>query len=153
MDFMGKNKTEKKSFAKRGMGRWIGTRNVSSATDSLKSIFSGLFQPTKKEFTKETFEQAVERLGLDEKKIQAIAKNLLIRLKLYLVCTALAVLYLIYLLFVDQIAAALLMLIITFILLAYSFKEHFQYIQVKNRYLGYTLSQWLKITLRGGNAS
>ncbi|HLD16996.1 MAG TPA: type IVB secretion system protein IcmV [Coxiellaceae bacterium] len=133
------------------VSRWIGTDNIKASSRTVQDLYKDLY---KKELVgsgvkKETFEEAMIRLGLTEADIQkrmALSRK---RLVIYALFGVFTVGYMIYLFAIHQFSASFLCLIILLLLLTYCFKEHFQYYQMKRRKLGCSIKEWLRDLFRG----
>jgi intracellular multiplication protein IcmV len=143
----------------RGIGRvvkplvnfpvWMGLSRLRENNQKLGRLAKSVLTPTKVDVHRETFEAAVERLGLDEPMIQA-RQFYFKRLAIVYLLIAIALLgYAFYLLIiVGALIGFLMVLIAIWIALALAFKQHFWYTQMKARRLGLSFREWLSITLR-----
>ncbi|MGB6976554.1 MAG: type IVB secretion system protein IcmV [Gammaproteobacteria bacterium] len=128
--------------------RWMDLRSVSTTAKDIGKMAKGLFVP-QQATRQETFEEAVKRLHLTEENIQERMKTLLRLTLVYcLIAVALGT-YTGYLLVNGRILAALLSFTLTFLSLAFAFREHFWYYQMKQRRLGCGIKEWF-IAIFGG---
>lgn len=121
--------------------KWIGY-------DYLKGTFNKTLQITKDTFQaetpsrQETFEEAIERLGLKPEDLINRKKEFTRLLVFHLFLTSLVIGYAIYMAFQGAIIAT----IISFCLSVWStsqcFRYHFWLFQIRNRKLGCTLMEW-----------
>lgn len=130
---------------------WLGWKQISSSTKDIKETAEFIFNKSDpKEKKKETFEQAVYRLRLDEKDIHRRAMNFLRLAIFYLVFSFVLFIYAIYLfLETSHLLAVAMTFALSIVLLAYAYREHFWYFQLKKRKFGCTLKEWVAFTFKG----
>lgn len=127
---------------------WVNYDQVKQNASSIIGLFKGLFKKSEP-VQKETFEEAIQRLGLTEESL-ADRKKTFIVLTLFYLCIALCLLaYAIYLGFQGSYHGALASFSIMFIAWAQTFRYHFWLFQLKQRKLGCTFQEWLHSTFRG----
>ncbi len=129
--------------------RWLGVSQIKSSTKTVGVLFKGALMRDKKEKRKESFEQAVQRLGLSESDIR---NRMQVLLKTAIGCAVLGLLvlvYMFYLLFKGMFIPSFLSLMLSAMLFAYAFREHFNYFQMRERHLGCTVKQWFHGTFKG----
>lgn len=98
---------------------------------------------------KETFEEAAQRFNLNEKDIEAQAKRFLLSAVFYLSFGSILLIYFIYLVFSDSSVLAILMsLVLSLVMFANSFREHFWYMQMKKRKVGCNFKDWTNFVLK-----
>lgn len=123
---------------------WLGYDYLRDQTRYIWSSLKEVSTPRQAEYT-ETFEEAMQRLKLNEKQIKARAKLYFYYVLFFLILSVSDFLYGFYLLFHH---GAFLGLVLAFavcaLLLAQAFKYHFWYFQIKHRKLGCTLKEWRK---------
>ena len=122
---------------------WLDFDRLKAFTLYLVNGFKQMFIPQKKE-AKESFEQALNRLNIDEKDLDEKKKSLY-RLSL-LMCSSAAVIfiYMSYQMVFGGIKAVILSFILMLIALVLAFKYHFWYFQIKERKLGCSIAEWYK---------
>jgi intracellular multiplication protein IcmV len=99
--------------------------------------------------SKESFEEASSRLKLTDAELNKQA-NALLYLSIGMLCLAIAlIVYAIYQFIVGHWHAGILVLSLSFIATAFSFRYHFWRYQIKSRKLGCTLSEWFHLGLLG----
>lgn len=121
---------------------WIDVDALKTYNKTIGNILSGLFAPVKP-MREETFDEAVQRLGLTELDVQNTAKNYRNFAYIFFILGVLVVIFGCYLLFhyatghgfLLSIAAAALLLV-------QGYKYHFWYFQIKHRKLGCTYKEW-----------
>ena len=123
--------------------KWTGSAYLLSSARSIKSLAKSLFTVKKPEF-EETFEEAIARLNLSEEALQKRQKNYLITAACYFICAVFMFAYMIYLIKLQHIMASISALSLTLVLLAFFFRDHFWYTQIKQKKLGLSFSDWLQ---------
>jgi intracellular multiplication protein IcmV len=127
---------------------WVGYDQAKQNASSIIELFKGLFKKSESP-AKETFEEAVQRLGLTEESLEERKKNFIF-LTLFYFCIALGLLaYAIYLGFQGSYHGAIACFSIMFIAWAQTFRYHFWLFQLKQRKLGCTFQEWLHATFGG----
>ncbi len=90
----------------------------------------------------ESFEQAKTRLELSDTQLKD-AKSSYLRLALFYLFFAFCMIgYALYLLAHDQVLAVMMCVPILMVLLAFFFRHHFWYTQIKQERLGMSVKQW-----------
>jgi intracellular multiplication protein IcmV len=112
-------------------------------TNALKTIIKSVFYPDNEAARKESFHQAAERLGLDEAKIVAQQKRFLLFSLFYFALAVALIIYDIILFANADLIAAFSVLGLFLVVTAYGARENFWYMQVKERKLGCSLSEWV----------
>lgn len=134
--------------------RWMGWQNLKADQQRVGALAKSLMQSNKKPVIRETFEEAVARLNLTEEAISTRKRDLLRAALFYVFLAAVIFVYALYLLFILKLvlgAAVAFMLVAVTLTLA--FKQHFWYIQMKYRRLGFTFNEWVNATFtKGGSA-
>lgn len=113
--------------------------------DSARAIFFVDIEPTREE----SFEEAVERLHLSPSAIQTKQRQCLIIAALFFIAGIASAVYTFALLLKKEFAASFLGFGVTALLLAFAFRYHFWYFQIKNRKLGCTIADWWGSKLKG----
>ncbi len=141
---------------KRGFGQYVTrTFNVSAwmGLDSLRASARSIGRMTKqlfqyeKSIRKESYQQAIARLGLSVEQ-QHHRKQSFLRMALIYFAMAFAMLiYALFLTFSHAWLAALMSYVLTFLLLSFAFREHFWYIQMREKKLGISLKEWFFFAL------
>ena len=98
---------------------------------------------------KMSFEAAVKEMKLTDEALKSRALGLYRLSLLMCVIAGLIAVYCIYHIYLGNIAAALLSLIVMMISLALACRYHFWYFQIKKRKLGCTLKEWYQEGLLG----
>lgn len=121
---------------------WIGYHQLADTTKSLFGSFKSLFT-IQKATRKETFAQAMKRLGLTEADLTQRKKEFT-RLTLIFLFIALAIyIYTGYLISQGSIHASIAGFCIGSLSVIMAFRYHFWLFQMKQRKLGCTLKEWL----------
>lgn len=130
--------------------RWMGVDELKSSGKRIGQMAKDLMTPAKAQHH-ETFEEAVERLGLTEKDIAERMKGFLFQARVIALVALVIFIYAIYLFIASHIIAGFMAVLITGVAVSLAIKEHFRYFQMKQRRLGCTLGQWFKALIgRGG---
>lgn len=125
--------------------RWIGWHDLKKNASTISDLYRSLFKSRTVSVFRETFEEAVERMGLSEADIAQVGRMYYVRSLVFAGVFLLGLAYQFFLLSHHYWGAALVMLSIDFMILSFWFREHFWYTQIKHRRLGLTFSQWLKL--------
>jgi intracellular multiplication protein IcmV len=129
--------------------RWMDLRSATTTAKQIGNNARDLFVPQKATHV-ETFEQAVQRLHLTEKDLQVRMKNLQRMVVFYCLIAVALVVYTIHLLMNGNVFAGILGTILTVLALAFAFREHFWYFQMKQRRLGCSVKEWFIGMLKEG---
>lgn len=129
--------------------RWVAWDEVKGHGSLIISLFKGVTKlPHKEAAQGETFDQVVNRLGLTE---QDIKQNMKIRLRAVFIYLALAlglVIYMIYMIMNSHWLAVFFCILLTALLLAYAFRDHVWYTEMKHRKFHCTVKEWIRLTLK-----
>jgi intracellular multiplication protein IcmV len=121
---------------------WLGYDSIKDQTRTISSFIKDAATVQQPEH-KETFEQALQRLNLNEETIKVAARNYYYYALFFLALAILDFLYGFYLLFSEgSILGFILALAVCALLLAQAFRNHFWYFQIKSRRLGCTFQEW-----------
>jgi intracellular multiplication protein IcmV len=148
---MGAVKIIKKSVAAGwSISTWIGTKQIKSNALLIKDLAKSAFSPSDQgaPVKAETFAQAMRRLGMTEADLQ---KRINASTKIIFFCGILIIpmlAYTVYIWMSHFYLSSFVCLMLTFLLSAYSFREHFNRFQMRQRRLGCTFSEWLAHTFR-----
>ncbi len=130
--------------------RWIGYEQIASNGRTIKNMVDGLTKPNQTtSFQPATFEDCMRHYGLSEADLQKRMKNALLIARVCAVASLLMLAYTIYLFIHTLPLAAIICVVLTFLLWAYAFRAHFNYFQMKQRRLGCTLKQWVAAIFKG----
>ncbi|GAB4393258.1 MAG: type IVB secretion system protein IcmV [Gammaproteobacteria bacterium] len=123
---------------------WMGWNNLKSTTADLKGLCKEVLTVHKPKTGGETFEQAIQRLGLTEKDIQRRMQEFKYLAMLQAVLFVGVFLYSFYILFyADHIHGFFVGIALSLAIAALFFRFHFWYFQLKQRRLGCTFKDWL----------
>lgn len=128
--------------------RWIGWHDLRKNASTISDLYRNLFKIKPGIAFRESFEEAIERMGLSEADIENVGRMYYLRSLMFLGCLALGLLYHAYLISHHYWGAAIVMLSMDFMLFSFWFREYFWYTQIKHRRLGLTLSQWFKLCIQ-----
>lgn len=129
---------------------WVGTKNIKRNATLIKDLSVSAFKPqVDKDVPKrETFAQALQRLNITEQKLQ---KRIKTSGQIILLCGILSIpmfIYTIYMFMANFYLPGFVCLMLTFLLLAHTFREHFNRFQMRQRRLGCTFAEWAAETFR-----
>lgn len=121
---------------------WVGLDELKLQFVTITSVLRDLFSvpsPTREE----TFDQALARLQIDEKQVEALKKRYLHFSWFFLLCCLLTFAYAFFLLFAHHaILAWLLALSISILFLGQAFRFHFWHYELTVRRLGVSFNEW-----------
>jgi intracellular multiplication protein IcmV len=123
--------------------QYVGLRRIAEGAGVIVGLIKWLLTPAKAE-RKETFDEAIERLNLTEKDLEARTKEF--KRLVYIMCTVslFALFYAIYLFLTLNILGALAATVLTSLACAMTFKYHFWLFQIRKRRLGCTIREWFR---------
>jgi len=121
--------------------RWLNAKQLSQDAVNIIGSAKRLLWITDAQ-RKESFAQAVARLNLTEEDIVERKKAFLRNALLFCLMAFVIFCYGIYLFWIGSLGAGFLSLIFTLVSLAFAFRYHFWFFQLKHRKLGCTLKEW-----------
>jgi intracellular multiplication protein IcmV len=129
--------------------RWVAWDEVVGSGKAIISLAKDIFKmPKKRPLTKETFEETVKRLNLtDEEIVSRMRVNLHLTI-IYLVMALGLFIYLIHSLVKGHLLAAFISAILDILVLAYAFRTHLLYIQMKERKVCHSFKEWFEFTFK-----
>jgi len=134
-----------KRLVKERIPNWMDLSRAKAGSKSILGMAKNLFVVSQPKRT-ETFEQALERLGMSEKdvgeRLQAFFRLFLIMVLVSIVIFS----YAVYLLITGTLMASFAAIAVSTVAAALAFKNHFWYIQLKHRRLGMIFKEWLHAT-------
>lgn len=128
--------------------RWMNLNQLSNTAKTIVGTIKDLKTERQAPIRKETFEEARKRLNLSEEDLQERMKFCFRLSIIYLLVGLLFFAYTIYLIMHLSIGF-ILALLITALMFAFSFQQHFWYFQIKTRQLGATVKEWRNFLFRG----
>ncbi len=129
---------------------WIGKDFLLKGMYDIYELFYLLTKP-RQEGRKETFAEAVVRLGLSEKDINAQREYYRITTIIYGTFIIFSLLYAAWMFFVEKNMLTTFMIIVYMgLMFAFFFRESFWYMQITKRKLGNGLNDWCKFMLWRG---
>lgn len=134
--------------------RWVGIDGIKSNAQLVGRLITGVFErdearkiKEKKSF--ENFEECVQHYGLTESTLKARMKKMLQVVYFCLALAAALIAYTVYLFHEGRLLGGFDTSLLTLVLLAQAFREHFNYFQMKQRRLGCTFKEWFASTFGG----
>ncbi len=131
---------------------WLGAKNIKDNALLIKDLSQSAFKSGKAEPDsapkKETFAQAMKRLNIDE---AGLKKRIRSSGQVIFFCGVLTIpmlAYTIYMFMSGFYLSSFVCLMLTALLGAYTFREHFNRYQMRRRRLGCTFAEWAKDTFR-----
>ncbi len=139
---------------------WLGGDSIKRSSQTIRDFYNDLYKTAFDRDSKDrsqplqslSFEEAMKRNRLSEEGLKKRMQRSLMLLRLYSVLALLMLAYLIYLFMHAQTRAALFDVVLILVLASYMFKEHFNYVQMKQRRLGCTFKDWLNALVRGNGS-
>jgi hypothetical protein len=131
---------------------FLGLKEIKGSYQNMSGMAKELIKPDEKPaIINETFEEAKARLNLSEQDLAQRQKSFLRTSIGYLVGAVLLVGYMLYLLFTGVLMGVFIAFVLVFVALAFGYKEHFWYTQMRHRRLGLTFRDWKNYTFSGRN--
>lgn len=133
----------KEGFLKRNfnVARWMGIEDVFTRMRLLPELFRGITS-VKQGLHKETYEEAVVRLGLTRKEIEQKKNSFLRASVMYLFFGLMAIVYGLSFIKSGKWQGCFLSSMVALIFLSHAFQTHFWYVQMKKCKLGITVREW-----------
>ncbi len=134
--------------------RWVGLDQIKENAGTVKNIAKAVLKPgsgDQDEIKQETFEQALVRLNITEEDLKKRMES-----SKYIVwfCSGLSLsifIYMFYLWSQGQIVSGVVCFMLSFVLGAYAFREHFNLFQMKQRRLGCSIREWYQSLFSKGS--
>ena len=148
---MGAIKIVKKSIARGwNVTGWIGAKQIKNNTLLIKDLAKNAFivESNEPSHSKESFGQAMRRFNMSEADLQ---KRIKMATQLIIFCGLLSIPmagYTIYIFMSHLYLSGFVCLMLTFLLLSYAFREHFNRFQMLQRRLGCTFQDWFTNTFK-----
>lgn len=131
---------------------FLGLKELKGSYQNLSGMTKELIKPEDKAaIVQETFEEAKARFNLSEQDLMERQKSFLRTSMGYLAGAVLMLGYMLYLLFTSVFLGVFIAFVLIFVALAFAYKEHFWYTQMRHRRLGLTFRDWKNYTFGGGN--
>lgn len=130
--------------------KWISWDYLNETADRFKILLSDIVIP-KKATTSETFDEALNRLDLNEADLLSRKKEFTRLFYFFLVLAVAIILYGLYVAFSGSLAASIIAFCLAIYCLTQAFRFHFWLFQLKNRKLGCTFKEWFNSTVEGGS--
>lgn len=122
--------------------QWAGAKALVASGNSIRNLFTEM-TVVKKDVRKETFAQAVVRLGLTAKDVQDREKQYRLTSSVFGLFFLFGVVYSVLLYLREDYLTSLMAVAYTMLMFAFFFRESFWYMQVKKRELGKSLKDWV----------
>lgn len=140
-----------KNFVTRGLGfrldKWMSIEYIQETFDRTRMILSGIMTP-KKSNKEETFEEALDRLGLSEEDLEQRRREF-VRLTISFGVIGVIVLgYGFYMLIQGHPWITLITAFLSIYAFSQAFHFHFWLFQIKNRKLGCSVMEWFNSEIR-----
>ena len=150
---MKKNGVVKKSFKSLvNIRRWMALDEVKGHGRMIVSLIKGLTKFKKEPpLPDETFEQAMNRLGLSEQDIKQRMKVRLHLVIIYLLIALVLFIYMVYAFVNGHFFAGSFSILLTALMSAYAFREHVWYTEMKYHKLHCTFKEWLRLAFNRMN--
>ena|SRR3990167_5236224 len=132
--------------------RWVGVEQIKSNGKIIANVTNRLFKThntTTSTFSPTTFEDCMKYYGITEESLKKRMRWSRYLVYACLVGSLLMLAYTIYLFVSHLVLSGFVTTMLTLLLWAYAFREHFNYFQMKQRRLGCTFHEWLVATFKG----
>lgn len=128
---------------------WIDAESIKKNNAAIFTVLKNLFRKDKP-LREESFEEAMERMGVTEAEVNNIEVNYRTYSLIFIICGLLVFAYSLYLLFsVHTFSGWLLATSATALFFAQAFRYDFWAFQIKKRKLGCTFAEWKQYRLKG----
>lgn len=122
--------------------KWMSWDYLGDTANRFKVLLLDIVIPKKATYS-ETFEEAMQRLGLTEDDVEQRKKEF-VRLIAFFIVLALAIVsYALYLAFQGSLAPSLIAFCLALYSLSQAFRFHFWLFQLRHRKLGCTIKEWM----------
>ena len=123
--------------------KWIGTDSLKRNGKDIVQMYQQLVEKKPTSDRRENFSECMQRYGLSEADVQKRMKKSQRTAYGFLAVGGAALVYAIYWWTQGRFLPGILSIVMTLLLSAHAFREHFNYFQIKQRRLGCTFSDWL----------
>lgn len=134
---------------KKGIGsgfrvkRWLGTGRIKDSTKTVKTLAQTVFKTETDEGLKDLdFEACLKYYKMTEADLELRMQQAKKWIRFCLAGSVLAFAYLCYQIHSGEILGSFVCFMITALMLAYAFREHFNLFQMRERRLGCTFNEW-----------
>ena len=125
------------------ISQWMGITMLTNSSRSIYSMYRGLVTPPKAS-RKESFTQAISRLGVTERDIKDQLYYYKITSSIYGLFLLFGICYNVVLFYKANAGAVVMGIAYCFLIGAFFFRESFWYMQIKKRKLGMSIFDWCK---------
>lgn len=122
--------------------KWVGWDYIVDTTEDYKNVVKNMATPAQPEMA-ETFEEAIQRLGLTETDLADRKKEFTRLFVFFIVLSLLIIGYGLYMAIQGNMISSLIAFCISIYSLSQAFRFHFWLFQIKYRKLGCTLKEWM----------
>lgn len=131
---------------------FLGLKELKGSYQNLSGMTKEAIKPVEKSaIVQETFEEAKSRFNLSEEDIAKRQQSFFRTSIGYLIGAVFLLGYLLFLLFTGVFLGVFIAFVLIFVALAFAYKEHFWYTQMRHRRLGLTFRDWRNYTFSGRN--
>jgi intracellular multiplication protein IcmV len=121
---------------------WMGASGLRRTAGDISTMSRELFTLKHAPVREETFEEAIARFNLSEADLKQRQRAFGRLAALYLFVVFCLGIYVVYLWYNHAILSVFMTLVLMLVASSFAFKEHFWYVQMRQRRLGLTLKQW-----------
>jgi intracellular multiplication protein IcmV len=147
---MGFKKTIKRGVTSTfNVKRWLASDQIKQSGKTVKNLYNDLYGKKTKGKVFKSFEECVRHYGLTEDDIKKREKSCLLMSVTLAILAVPCFAYAIYLFATSFFLSGVVALSLSALLLAYAFRENFNYFQIKQRRLGCTWQEWFNATFKG----
>ncbi len=152
---MGFLDTTKKSLASNlNFKQWMGFNNLKQSTNAIYGMYKDLKpkqtnSKTDPQGQLQSFEELMAQNGITEQELNRRTRNSFRAFIVYLLCLIVVTIYSLFLLLGKHYETALFNGVLVLVFISFTFREHFNYFQMKEHRLGCTFKDWLSALFRG----
>ncbi len=128
------------------ISQWMGITMLTNSSRSIYGMYRGLITPPRAS-RKESFTEAVSRLGVTERNIKDQLYYYKMTSSIYGLFLLFGVFYNVVLYYKGSAGAVVMGTAYCFLIGAFFFRESFWYMQIKKRKLGMSMSDWCKFMI------
>ena len=129
-------------------GKWLGIAHIRYIARYTSGTLRSMTKKKRPDVVFETFDQAAEHYQLTEEDLLSRERKCFYLAMIYLFVMLCMFTYGVSLFLYHHIVASISAFSVSMMVLSFSFREHFWYIQLKHRCLGLTFSKWIQLTFR-----
>ncbi len=129
--------------------RWLNYDEVKGGLKTTVDLFNKFFSSRREPACRETYEESIARLNLNEMQLLNRKKVLLYSSLIYFFVAIVFFLYSCHQLISKHLFSGFMGLILVFFLAILAYREHFWYMQIRKKKLGCSFYDWLDFISRG----